>query len=169
MLDEAAGNTGELCGSTFLNRIFLKYLEDRMRGFRGWDEDYQGDVLRFFEKDIKPKFTGDDETYRVKVQGLPDNFRYGISNKRLEISAKDLRKEVFKPVVQEIQKLVKKQIRASTTETVKVKAVLLAGGFGRNEYLKRKLQEVVDINIEVRPVVDRYVHSAVGKNHLANR
>lgn len=150
---ETAPGSGGLCGSSFLNRIFSKYLEDRMKGHREWNEDYQGDALRFFEKEIKPRFTGnDDEVYYIMVQGLSESPRFRIKNRRLEVSGSDLREKVFEPVMKEIQKLVRNQISATTTDTVKVKAVLLAGGFGRNEYLRRKLQETVGRDVQVRPV-----------------
>jgi hypothetical protein len=152
---EAASGSGDLCGSSFLNRIFSKYLEDRMHSNRNWNDDYLEDAIRFFEEDIKPKFTGDDEIRYIRVRGLPDNPIYGIRNKRVEISGRDLRERVFKPVIQEIQTLVQKQIDATIEGGARVKAVLLAGGFGRNAYLKMKLQETVGEHIKVRLVEER--------------
>lgn len=152
---ESAPGSGALCGSTFLNRIFEKYLYNRFKDHSQWNEDYQRDVLRRFEEEVKPRFTGDDnEVYRIPIHGLTDNSFFGIRNKKLEFKGKDLRKIVFEPVIKEIQKLVKAQIDDTPR---KVKAVLLAGGFGRSEYLRKRLQEVVGGDIEVRKVENRYV------------
>lgn len=126
-----------------------------MQGNRNWNVGYQEDALRFFEESIKPKFTSDNETRYIRVQGLPDNVLYGINNRRLEISARDLREKVFKPVIQDIQTLVQKQIEATHRGGARVKAVLLAGGFGRNDYLAEKLQETVGTHIRVRKVEER--------------
>lgn len=90
----------------------------------------------------------------MPVLGLSDNSRYGIKNRRLEIPSKDLQEKVFEPVIMEIQKLVQNQISETTAKTVKVKAVLLAGGFGQNEYLLRRLQTAVGIDVPVRVVMN---------------
>ena len=36
---EATAGTGCIAGSSLLNRIFQKHLEDRFKGSRGWDEE----------------------------------------------------------------------------------------------------------------------------------
>ena len=43
-LEEAAPGTGALCGSTFLNRRFEKYMEDRCEDNPGWDGEVCEDV-----------------------------------------------------------------------------------------------------------------------------
>lgn len=126
-----------------------------MRGNQDWNDDYLEDAMRFFEEDIKPKFTGDDEVRYIRVRGLPNNAIYGIKNKRVEISGRDLREKVFKPVIRDIQALVQKQIDATIKGGARVKAVVLAGGFGRNEYLKMELQDIVPPYVEVRLVENR--------------
>lgn len=151
-VDEAALGSGALCGGTFLNRIFEKYLDDKFADYDPWDSEFRADALRIFEKDIKRKFAGDtNKTYRIRAKGLPDNSHLGIKKGFLEIPGKDI-KAVFEPVVKEIIKCVKTQIRATNTANRKVKAVLLAGGFGRNEYLRSRLKSALGDNVEVRKV-----------------
>lgn len=55
-------------------------------------------------------------------------------------------KAIFEPIVTQIIKLVKDQIKASNT---KIKAVLLVGGFGQNNYLKEQLRIALGSKIEV--------------------
>jgi hypothetical protein len=47
---EATAGKGGVCGSSILNRIFQKHLEDRFRTSRGWDEEVLEEALDKFEK-----------------------------------------------------------------------------------------------------------------------
>jgi hypothetical protein len=47
------------CGSTFLNRIFRKYLESTFSDNDGWDEDTVEGELDRFATIAKRKFNGD--------------------------------------------------------------------------------------------------------------
>jgi hypothetical protein len=47
-----------VCGSSTLNRIFLKHLEDRFGTCRGWDEEIRDEALEKFEKVTKRNFGG---------------------------------------------------------------------------------------------------------------
>lgn len=55
-------------------------------------------------------------------------------------------KALFEPIVKQVIKLVKDQIKATN---VKIKAVLLVGGFGQNSYLKQRLRSALGDNVEV--------------------
>lgn len=43
-MKEASPGSGMLCGSTFLNRIFQKFLEDKLGTEHGWDEEVLEEV-----------------------------------------------------------------------------------------------------------------------------
>lgn len=148
---ESAPGDGGLCGSTFLNRIFNRWIEKKFAKNKQWFEDeYHAQVLEWFEKDIKTAFLGDDRhVYEIKVRGFPDDPSLGIKDRTFRIIGKDLRKEVFDPVLVQVQKLVVDQIK-KTKETVK--KVLLCGGFGQSDYLKRRLQDFVGAKIEALKV-----------------
>ena len=45
-ITEASPGSGSLCGSSFLNRIFQKYLENLLSSNRDWDKDVLEDVRR---------------------------------------------------------------------------------------------------------------------------
>jgi hypothetical protein len=55
-------------------------------------------------------------------------------------------REILKPVIDEVVKLVRDQIRSTNRE---VKAVLLVGGFGGSQYLLQRLRETVPKNTAV--------------------
>lgn len=108
--------------------------------------------MKDFEDRIKRVYAGaDNKSYFVAVRGLRNNLRLGINRERLEIPGKDLR-EIFEPVMTEIVKLVRAQIRATKKD---VKAVLMAGGFGRNEYLRARLQDEVGAEVAVLNIENR--------------
>ena len=46
---EAAPGTGGLCGSTFLNRRFGEFLEERLDQERGWDEEILAEAIERFD------------------------------------------------------------------------------------------------------------------------
>ena len=46
-ITEATAGTGMLCGSTFLNRQFEKFLEDKLGREVGWDKDVLDEVRVF--------------------------------------------------------------------------------------------------------------------------
>ena len=66
-----------------------------------------------FENRIKRNFTGDEtKVSLIHVLGLPNNRNLGIKQGQLEIPGQDV-KMIFEPVMKEIIKLVKAQIRAT--------------------------------------------------------
>ncbi|CZR55613.1 uncharacterized protein PAC_05501 [Phialocephala subalpina] len=141
LIFEAAPGSGGLCGSTFLNRIFDDYLTQRFAGYRGWDSGYHQDAMHRFETKIKREFNGDlRKSFTVPARGLPANPSLDIANGQVEITGRRLQK-IFEPVILEVLALVNAQIKATRPKVVT--AVLLAGGFGRSEYLKKKIQEEV--------------------------
>lgn len=144
-----------MCGSAFLNRIFARYLNDKFKKYPPWDADFQADALARFEIDTKRNFKGGDPSkkYFFPARGLKDNPNFGIENGKLSISGQEI-SNIFEPVIREIVQLVNFQIEATRRN---VKAVLLAGGFGRNDYLLAKLREAVGNDIEVRKVTNGYV------------
>ena len=56
---EAASGSGRLCGSTFLNRIFQKYLIEKLSLNDEWDEEVVEDAMKRFDLVTKKAFKGD--------------------------------------------------------------------------------------------------------------
>ncbi|KAK4033713.1 chaperone protein DnaK [Parachaetomium inaequale] len=164
-VQEATPGTGALCGSTFLNMRFAKFLKAKLGKADGFDDEVLADAMERFEKTVKRQFTlnaRDDETYTIPVGGLANNKELGISRGRYALKASDLR-VIFEPVVQEVIKLVKDQISSSQ---VPIKAVLLVGGFGASNYLKERLRGAVDQSVQIMQPPNAWlavVHGAVMK------
>ena len=55
---EAAMGSGRLCGSTFLNRIFQKFLVDKLSLNEEWDEEVVEDAMKRFDLVTKKAFRG---------------------------------------------------------------------------------------------------------------
>lgn len=153
-------NSGGLCGSSYLNRIFETYLERKLKGYKGpWDEDSLNDALKAFESTVKRCFSkmSLDDDHRIRISGLKPSERHGVLKNFLTFTTKELRKEVFDVVIDKIQDLVRKQV-ANTRG--RVKAVLLVGGFGQNPYLREAIQDIDIVkrrNITVERIENRQV------------
>jgi hypothetical protein len=147
-VQEAAPGSGALCGSTFLNMRFAKFLKAKLGKEDGFDDEILAEAMEVFEKKVKRQFTlaaPPDETYTIPVGGLANNKALGINRGRYALKASDL-KTIFEPVVLEVIKLVKDQI---TVSNVPIRAVLLVGGFGASNYLKERLRNAVDKSIQI--------------------
>ena len=140
---EAVAGGGDTCGSTFLNRIFGKYLEDNFWDDEEWDDDLQDEAMSTFEVQ-KRDFTGEDGKLVINISGFPDDLGRGIKRGRLTIPPKQV-KTMFQPVMAAITRLIRQQIK----QTKNCKAVLLVGGFGRSVYLRKCIENVVGAGIEV--------------------
>ncbi|KAL8898343.1 MAG: hypothetical protein Q9192_002125 [Flavoplaca navasiana] len=139
-IEEAAPGSGSLCGSTFLNRIFYKFLSDRFSADPNWDQDVVEEAMKRFEVTVKRSFHGNpNDEYQIPVPGLRDNATYGVRRGRLRLTGSDVSK-IFAPVVAEVIALVKGQIRATEAE---VKAVLMVGGFGQSVFLRDSIRSAV--------------------------
>ena len=143
-ISEAAAGSGAACGSTFLNRIFRKYLEKTLSDNDEWDDDTLEGALDRFETIAKRKFNGGQEDILIPVPGLTNDRSRGVIRGKLVMTASTLR-GIFEPIVTTITALVMAQIRA----TGDVKAVLLVGGFGQSPYLRESIRKVVGASIQV--------------------
>ncbi|KAL8797968.1 MAG: hypothetical protein Q9182_007072 [Xanthomendoza sp. 2 TL-2023] len=145
-VEEAATGTGRLCGSTFLNRIFNKFLIDKLGLNEEWDEEVVEDAMKRFELVTKKAFRGSPtEEFVIPVPGLADDPEQGVRRGRFRMTGAEVKK-IFEPVVEEVVTLVRGQIAATNKS---VKAVLLVGGFGQNAYLRETIRASVDPSIEV--------------------
>ncbi|KHO00399.1 Heat shock protein Hsp70 [Metarhizium album ARSEF 1941] len=143
---QVARASGGLCGSSFLNRIFEDYLKKRLQGHvKKWGARemrwLKSSVDKWFEQEVKPHFDGSDDGYFCReTDALGENT--GIPNNMIRISGKDIREKIFDPVVERIQVLVRDQITLTVNQGETVTAVLLAGGFGNNAYLRTCLERM---------------------------
>lgn len=156
-LEEAVSGTGKMCGSIFLNRIFAKYMKDNFGQSDKWDKEVLTEAMGYFDRFIKRNFMGDeDKKYLVPMPGFPDDLRAGIKRNKLLLTGREVKK-MFEPVIREILKLVTGQIRATKERGKRVRAVLMIGGFGSNQYLQERIQATIGNDIKVKGVINRYV------------
>ena len=153
-LEESAAGSGGLCGSTFLDRQFDSWLQHKFSDFGRWDDGYHADALARWEAEIKRNFSGDTEKrFYLPARGLSDNSTLGIRGSKFAITGNQV-KALFEPVVSEVVGLVKSQIVETKKNEKTVVAVLLAGGVGRNEYLRKRIQEAVGETVRVERIKD---------------
>jgi len=149
---EATSGDGYICGGMFVNRVFAKFLRDTYGNDASWSDDVLEDAVRAFELDIKRRFDGKtNKTYTIRI-GI-QNHRPHIQDSKLRLSGAQV-KGFFDPVIEEIEKLVLAQIRATKE---RVKCVILVGGFGCNKYLYDRLKRAVPDDIKVSKPKSPYV------------
>lgn len=153
---EAAAGSGDLCGSTFLDRAFSAWLIKRFSHLREWRDWHLPDAMEKW-MEIKKGYDGDtNRTWTIPVRGLEDDEKLRIRNGTFELTG-DQVKRVFESVMKKILALVQSQITESQKgNSAAVKAVLLAGGFGNNPYLKARIQQAVGNAIIVEKMHDTY-------------
>ena len=148
-IDEASSGSGGLCGSAFLDRIFDHWLREKFANYPAWNEEYHATAMEKWESNLKQNFMGDtSKDYMVPAQGLSTNSRLDIRNRKVIISGESIC-AIFEPVIREILDLIDDQISQVRARVGKVKAILLVGGFGSNEYLKRRIERQVGSAIGV--------------------
>ena len=155
---ESGPSSGGFCGSSLLNEKFSEYLVIRDAKFRDsswWNQEAHNLALDCFERDIKPQFRGNDRVCWIDFDGNYDRLRGERKWDNVAIPGRELREEVFKPVINEVLTLVQNQIGESQSE---VTAVLVAGGFSQNKYFEEMLREAVSGNVQVHFVPDKYVY-----------
>lgn len=79
------------------------------------------------------------------MPGIDNNERLGVRRGRFNIKAEEV-KGIFDPIVDKIIKLVNDQIRATSRP---IRAVLLVGGFGQNNYLKERLRTSLSSAVQI--------------------
>ncbi|KZN90257.1 Heat shock 70 kDa protein [Penicillium chrysogenum] len=149
---EAAAIPGAVCGSVMLDerfdalikRIIEKELNELLpqstaRAARKYWQDY-----------IKPGYTGpleDDEMcelgYWIPVPGVSGIPNLELSEGHLYID-RDQVKEIFDPIIRQIEKLVAKQRHSVEEAGFSTKAIILVGGLGASGYLYKRLQAASD-------------------------
>ncbi|KAL9609803.1 MAG: hypothetical protein Q9167_005457 [Letrouitia subvulpina] len=140
---EVVPGSGSQCGSTFLNRIFQRFLIDKLGGLSSWDDEVLEEAMKKFESTVKRAFTGSaEEEYQILVPGLSDSPSLGVRRGRFLLTGSDVR-AIFEPVVKEVKAHVMRQVDATETQGFSVKTVLLVGGFGQSAYLRDSIRQMV--------------------------
>ncbi|TRX96234.1 hypothetical protein FHL15_002958 [Xylaria flabelliformis] len=154
VLEEIVEGEGGLCGATFLDQAFLKCLKEkvqqkkstdvRLKSWEQMDELEQKRILNnVWEKGIKRKYYAGLPGQRIDL-GIQGNRRPDIM---LEPGDLD---RIFDSVFGDISELIGKQVQAIANKDGKVPDfIVLTGGFGRCEYVYRKLRQQYEDCIEI--------------------
>lgn len=146
---EAAPGSGDICGSSFLNHIFRKFMFDRFEEVEDFDGEVLEEALRRFELCTKREYHGreeEDETFAIPVPGIRQIKALNVHNGKLLLKKREM-EDIFEKVINPMITLVTNQIKATKT---RVKAVILVGGFGQSPYLKYMIEKAVhSLGIEV--------------------
>ncbi|RYC57855.1 hypothetical protein CHU98_g8345 [Xylaria longipes] len=154
ILEEVVEGDGELCGATFLDQAFLARLEKKIRqkkrkdrNLKSWEQMHELERKRIidivWEKGIKRKYYDGQPGQRIDL-GAQGNRRPDIL-----LDADDLN-HVFDYVCADISKLIQEQVESIVNETGKMpEFIVLNGGFGRCEYIYRKLYLQYKDRIEI--------------------
>jgi hypothetical protein len=119
-------------------------------------KDFEEDVKKNFSGKVNP-FSGVIDDVSVSVPGFLKLSERNIHRGKLIVPGEEF-KNLFKPVMDAVSKLVRKQLERFTD----TKAVILVGGFGGSEFLRNCIQEVVATNIAVLQPRDAWVAVVCG-------
>jgi hypothetical protein len=143
-LVEAVEGNGDVCGAVFLEANFRKLLRTYLGGqvYDNLDPECEARIIRDFEHGIRRLYTGDGEKeYTVIMPGVPENTCSQIRSGLMRLSTAELQ-PVFMPVVQKIERLIRKQVSLLQAQDLWPKAIVLVGGLGTNKYLAKFLKEL---------------------------
>ena len=141
-LEEVAAGDGDVCGAVFLEMNFRKLL----RTYLGTDvldnleQEHRDWIICAWEDSIRALFTGtDDRKYTLVTPGVPNDASVKIKGGMMTLNAAEIL-PIFSPVIDKIERLVRRQIKALQEKGFRPKAILLVGGLGCNKFLAKQLR-----------------------------
>ncbi|KAF8926393.1 hypothetical protein BGZ58_011224 [Dissophora ornata] len=142
-LREVTRGSGHSCGSIFLDERMEALLRNR---FAKWQEKGLTaanwvQLMETFIHNVKPLFDGVEDQYITMpaVPGRADltDYDIGLEDGVLTVTAEELRREVFDPVVDDVLRLIQHQLQQTHYQC---HAIFLVGGFGCSGYLHTRVQ-----------------------------
>ncbi|KAK3997750.1 hypothetical protein QBC44DRAFT_228707 [Cladorrhinum sp. PSN332] len=149
-IEEAAIGSGDKCGATYVDKEFLAWLE-RWIGSEAYNKipnektRHGSQMMTAFER-AKFGFSGnqDDDETEIRIpgeSGITDDEELNIDDQVLTMSTEQM-EQIFLPCVNRTLELIDGQVASVMKNKLgKPKMVFVVGGFGRNPYLYRKVQE----------------------------
>ncbi|KAF7297155.1 FAD-binding PCMH-type domain-containing protein [Mycena indigotica] len=141
---EIAARSGANCGSLFLDIRFRNLVKTLLVDHPSHcDAPSLAYFMNSFSEADKLTYAGteddDNEFYFTcfNIQDAADDPPVGLVNGQLGIPGRLLRQMVFDPVVDEVIRLIEKQLAASPP----IDALLLVGGFSGSAYLKTRIED----------------------------
>ncbi|RGB33495.1 hypothetical protein C1646_669295 [Rhizophagus diaphanus] len=156
-LGEITERSGDFCGSTFIDKEFIKLLKHKV-GNEAVDlliERHYGQLqhlIQEFCQNAKIPFNGDEpgfsydldleESAPVLLQYVTGSVKDLMEEKEwmIEIDFNTI-KSLFDPIVDRIIKMIRIQLDNSS-KSEKCSAIFLVGGFSQSKYLQKRIKEV---------------------------
>ncbi|KAF9432714.1 hypothetical protein BGZ76_010427 [Entomortierella beljakovae] len=141
-LREVTRGSGHSCGSIFLDERMEALLRRR---FSKWQEKGLStanwvQLMETFVHNVKPLFDGIEDQYITMpaVPGRADltDYDIGLEDGILTVTAEEMRREVFDPVVNDVLRLIQHQLQQTNFQC---NAIFLVGGFGCSSYLHTRV------------------------------
>ncbi|KGO76318.1 Heat shock protein 70 family [Penicillium italicum] len=150
--EEATKGTGAVCGSVMLDERFDGLVKDIIeeQSHQPVPQSTVRAARKYWQDYIKPSYTGpldEDEIcepgYWIPVPGVSGISNVDLSEGHLYVD-RDQVKQIFDPIVQEIENLVAEQRKSVKAAGFPTKAIILVGGLGASGYLFKRLQSASD-------------------------
>ncbi|KAF8969750.1 hypothetical protein BGZ46_010637 [Entomortierella lignicola] len=142
-LREVTRGSGHSCGSIFLDERMEALLRRR---FSSWQEKGLTpanwvQLMDTFIHNVKPLFDGVEDQY-INMPAVPGraeltDYDIGLEDGVLAVSAEEMRREVFDPVVDDVLRLIQHQLQQTQFNC---QAIFMVGGFGCSGYLLKRVQ-----------------------------
>ncbi|KAI8889431.1 actin-like ATPase domain-containing protein [Backusella circina FSU 941] len=155
-LRESTKGHGQSCGSVFLDRRMRKLLKKKLNRYLSIILASAFEVMmEAFINDIKPQFDGIEDQYivlpaSINLGSLTD-LEIGLEDGFLCLTAAELKKEVFEPVICEVLNLCNDQLQKAG----QLQAIFLVGGFGSSNYLFERTQQQFSSRVQLIAVPPR--------------
>ncbi|CAB4437223.1 unnamed protein product [Rhizophagus irregularis] len=168
-LSEITERAGDFCGSTFIDKEFIKLLKSEVgvSAMELFSNKHYGQLqylVHEFCQHIKLPFSGNNQdfSYEIDLEELaPALLQYVTGSEKDLMEEKEWMitldfntiKSMFDPIVDRIINMIRSQLDNSKN----CSAIFLVGGFGQSKYLQKKIEEkfgksVENISIPNQPV-----------------
>ncbi|CAB4437224.1 unnamed protein product [Rhizophagus irregularis] len=159
-LGEITERTGDFCGSTFIDKEFIKLLR-REVGDSAVDllsDNHYGQLqylVHEFCQNVKLPFCGNNQDFKYEIdleESAPALLQYVTGSEKDLMEEKEWMitldfntiKSMFDPIVDRIIKMIRIQLDNSK----KCSAIFLVGGFGQSKYLQKRVEEEFSRSVE---------------------
>ncbi|GBC08036.1 hypothetical protein RclHR1_07890003 [Rhizophagus clarus] len=166
-LGEVTERTGDFCGSTFIDRLFINFLQEKLgtRPIELLIENHYGQLqymIQEFCRRVKEPFTGDNTGFRYDLdieENAPVLLQYVSRETReimeenewiIEITYDDV-KSWFDPIIKRIINMIRIQLFNSRNNEETCSAMFLVGGFSESKYLQKRIKQEFQDEVKIIP------------------
>ncbi|RAH80826.1 actin-like ATPase domain-containing protein [Aspergillus japonicus CBS 114.51] len=146
-IEEVTEGTGAVCGSLLLDERFERLLMRKV-GLENWQclrTQSKESALSYWRDMVKPNFGEESECdyldvdHFIPLPGAESQPDKHIEAGFVQLDSNEI-EEIFEPIVLKVEELVRMQLERVADLGLKVKAIVLVGGFGSSRYLFQRLK-----------------------------